>query len=200
MAILSLCGRLGNGLDLGCIAPTRKYFQQIVLINKSDIAEYTINKPDPFATPPVCAYNVEFTLKEGTIGYRISGVESGSTFFGSFDKSKSELGFAQYVQNVQILMVGVSEEVKCIQDQLDKGSFVAAMQLKNGIVEIFGLENGLTTGDYSYNIQEGGGGVALMLSSLENSPESSLPLIYKSATLGGENADFDALFENAIIP
>ena len=80
-----------------------------------------------------------------------------------------------------MLAGGVSEAVKCILDSIDKGSFVAAFQLGDGTVEILGIENGLTTGDYTYDVQGGGGGTAVVLSSLEDAPERYLPLIYESA-------------------
>ena len=194
MAVTSTCALLVNDLDVACIAPVRKAYQQAVLINKNDFDTSTITLPDPAADPPTCDYSVEFALKSGTTGYRISGAEAGSSFYGSHDKSRSDLGFAQYIHNVGILIAGISEEVKCVLDSLDKGSFVVALQWKDGTVEIFGFVNGLTTGDYSYNVQEGGGGTQIILSSLEDAPENNLPLVYVSAVPGQENVDFDAAF------
>lgn len=195
MAIQSLCAKLFNGLDVSCDAPVRKYYQQAVIINKSDIDDYTITLPN--AETEECDYKVTFELKAGKTGYRILGAEAGSSFYGSTDKSRSDLGYAQYIHNVGILVAGVTEDVKCILDSLDKGSFVVALQLKDGTVEIYGIVNGLTTGDYSYNIQEGGGGTQIILSSLEDAPESNLPLIYESAVPGQENEDFDDAFAAA---
>lgn len=197
MAVQSLCALLGNEIDVSCIAPVRKYYQQIVAINKSDIdpASVTINLPDPETGD--CDYSVSFALKAGKTGYRIIGPEAGSSFFGSFDKSRSDLGYPQYIHNVGILMAGISEEAKCALAALDKGSFVIAAQAKDGTVEIYGFTNGLTTGDYSYNIQEGGGGTAIVLSSLEDAPEGNLPLVYKSSVPGQENDDFDDAFAQA---
>ena len=192
MAIQSLCAKLFNGLDVSCDAPVRKYYQQAVIINKSDINDYTITLPNPETEE--CNYKVAFDLKPGTTGYRILGAEAGSTFYGSTDKSRGDLGYAQYIHKVGILVAGVTEEVKCILDSLDKGSFVVALQLKDGTVEIYGFVCGLTTGDYSYNIQEGGGGTQIILSSSEDAPESNLPLIYESAVPGQENEDFDDAF------
>lgn len=192
MAIQSLCAKLVNGADYSCDAPVRKYYQQAVIINKSDIADYTLALPD--AETGDCEYTVTFELNAGTTGYRILGAEAGSSFYGSFDKSRSDLGYAQYIHNVGILVAGISEDVKCLLNSLDKGSFVVAMQLKDGTVEIFGMVNGLTTGDYSYNIQEGGGGTQIILSSLEDAPEANLPLVYESSVPGQENEDFDDAF------
>lgn len=193
MAVQSICALLANGYDGSCITPVRKFYQQAVLINKSDIAVgYTITLPDP--ETGACEYKVSFALKEGKTGYPIIGAEAGSSFYGSFDKSRSDLGYPQYIHNVGILITGVTEAAKCILAALDKGSFVVALQLKDGTVEIYGFTNGLTTGDYSYNVQEGGGGSPIILSSLEDAPEGNLPLVYESAVPGQENEDFDDAF------
>ena len=63
-------------------------------------------------------------------------------------------------------------------------------------VEVYGIENGLTTGDYTYDVQEGGGGTPVILSSLEDAPENYLPLVYEPQSGGSANADFDSNFEN----
>lgn len=194
MAVQSLCAKLVNGLDGSCISPVRKYYQQAVLINKTDIESYTVSLPD--AETGTCDYKTTITLKEGTTGYRITGAEAGSSFYGSFSKSRSDLGYPQYIHNTGILITGASEEAKCILDSLDKGSFVVALQLKDDTVEIYGLVNGLNSGDYEYNLQDGGGGTQIILSSLEDAPEANIPLIYESDTPGNETIDFDAAFEN----
>lgn len=198
MAVLSVCGKLVNGWDAGCEPGPRKFYQQACIINKDDIDQSTIVKdlPDLTASPPTCAYSVQFTLKTGTKGYKFIGPEAGNSFFGSFDKTRSDIGYTQYVHNAQVLINGVSEEASCILDALDKGLFVVAFQLTTGEVVIYGLDNGLSTGDYTYNITEGGGGVPVLLSSNENSPEGRLPYIYKPASGGDANADFDSCFEN----
>ena len=81
--------------------------------------------------------------------------------------------------------------MKSLLDKLDRGSFVVACQAKDGTVEIYGLENGLTNADYTYDIQGGNGGSALVLQSMENSQEGVLPYTYKSLDA---SADFDSLF------
>lgn len=192
MAVTNTCAKLVNGIDIGCNPPVRKYYQQAVFINKTDIDTVTITPPDTEAE--TCNYNVQFTLKAGTTGYRVSGPEAGTSFFGSFDKSRSDLGFPQYIHNASILLAGISEDVKCILDSIDKGQFVVVYQLGDGTVEVYGIEAGLTTGDYTYDVQGGGGGTAVVLSSLEDAPERYLPLIYVSETPGDETIDFDDAF------
>jgi hypothetical protein len=196
MAVLPLCARLLNGQDAACTPLKRKYFQQAVVINKVDIETLTITKTDFETETPECKYQVEFTLKEGATGYRFTGPENGSSYFGRFNKATSDLGFPSYTHEVQMLVVGADEVSKCILESLDKGSYLVALQFTDGTVEIYGAENGLSTGDYTYSVAENGGGTAIVLSSNEQTPESYLPLVYVSAVPGQESADFDAAFEN----
>lgn len=202
MAEESICAKLLVGQDSACQVLKRRYFQQAVVINRSDIdpTSVTIEKTDYEAVTPECKYNVAFSLKEGKTGYKFIGPANGSNFFGSTAKATSTLGFPQYIHNGNILLVGATESAKCILESLDKGSFVVAYQFTDGTVEIYGFEFGLATGDYTYDIQGGGGGSAIVLSSNENAPENYLPLIYKAAVPGGEGADFDAAFENPVTP
>jgi len=196
MAIETICALLSGGNDASCLAPARKYHQQAVLINKSDIDPATVTISSPAGV--TCNYNVEFSLKAGKTGYKFLGPAAGSNFLGSYDKSRSDLGFPQYKQNAQILIAGVTEAAKCILDSLDKGSFVVALQLLDGTVEIYGIGNGLTTGDYTYDIQGGGGGTPVLLSSLDDAPENYLPFVYNPGVGGDANADFDDNFNNPI--
>lgn len=196
MAIFSRCAELLNGQNTVCEAPKRRYFQQVVLINKADIEDYEIIRTDFDAENPVCAYSVSFSLKEGKTGYRFTGPETGSGYFGTVDKSVSGLGFVQFIHNANIVLMGASEEAKCILDSLSRAGVVAAYQFSDGTVEIYGIENGLTAQDFTYDVQGGGGGSAIILSSNELSPENYLPLIYKSTSPGSESEDFDSNFAN----
>lgn len=196
MAVLPLCARLLNGQDAACVPLKRKYFQQAVIINRADIDTITVTKTDFDVETPTCEYKVSFELKEGTKGYRFTGPENGSSYFGRFNKTTSDLGFASYTHEVQMLVVGADEESKCILEALDKGSYIVALQFSDGTVEIYGADNGLSTGDYTYSIAENGGGTAIILSSNEQTPETYLPLVYESSVPGQEGEDFDAAFEN----
>lgn len=196
MAIGALCSSLLQGQDGSCVARANRYYQQIVLINKSDIESFEINKTDFTIPTPICKYSVKFNLKTGKTGYRFTGADKGTVYFGTFEKTTSDLGFSMYKHNVNMLVVGISEESKCILESLDKGNFVVAMQFTDGTVEIYGIENGISTGDYTYDVQGGGGGAAIVLSSADITQENYLPLIYVSGVEGGEGADFDSNFAN----
>lgn len=198
MAEISLCAQLLSGQDASCEAPKRRYFQQAVVINKSDIESYVVNRTDFDDPLPVCEYNVQFILKPGKTGFLFRGSEAGSSYFGTYDKTLTELtGNPQYTHNVNMVVIGASETAKCVLESLDKGRFVVALQFTDGTVEIYGIDNGLSTGDYTYDIQTNGGGSAIILSSSETAPENFLPLVYAPQDGGDAGADFDALFANA---
>lgn len=198
MARDSVCAKLLADQNFACEPPVRKYVQQLVVINKSDIdpASIVVTKTDPEATPSVCAYNVQFSLFEGRKGAFFQLPENGTSVFGTFDKSNSDLGYVQYIHNVNVFVAGAGEETKCILEALDKGSYVVALQLVDGTVEIYGLRNGLSTADYTYDLQTNGGGSAIILSTNENVPEGDMPMVYAPASAGDANADFNAAFEN----
>jgi len=193
MAISSICATLNNGLDFTCISNNpRKYYQQLVLINSTDIDTTTIIKQ--ILDTPTCKHNITFQLKTGKTGYRLSLPENGGSIFGSFDKTTNELtGSPQYIHKVNYAVVGISEDVKCFLRSLDKGSFVVVGQLKDGTVEVYGIDNGLQNADYTFDIVGGNGGTAIVLQSLEQSPESQIPFVYTSLD---PNADFDSNFAN----
>lgn len=194
----SLCGKLIQGQDGACITPTRRYAQRMVLINHSDIDKSTVEllKTDFDSPNPTCEYGVKFALKEGATGYQFSGSESGSVYFGTFDKTISDLGHPQYNHNANMVILGADMDAKCILAALDKSRVVAAYLFSDGTVEIYGMGNGLSTADYTYDVQGGGGGSLIVLSSGDIALENDLPYVYVSQVPGQEEADFDALFAN----
>ena len=77
---------------------------------------------------------------------------------------------------------------------LDKGSFVVALQLTDGTVEIYGMGSGLHQIILSILLKVVEVPL-ILLSSLEGcSRRESWPLIYESAVPGQENEDFDDAF------
>lgn len=194
MANTVICAELKEGIDFSCSKPpAKKYFQEAVLINMNDIDKATSTIGNLGGA--TCDYFVQMLLKKGKKGVKIKLPETGNAIKGSFDKSKNDNGFVQYLHKVQILMLGASAETKCKLDKLDRGRYVAALQLTDGTVEIYGWDNGLTTADYSYDVTEGGGGSLIVLQSDEKGQEDTLPLVYKPKTGGDANADFNEQFE-----
>ena len=190
-----VCGELFKGLDFKCLdTVSRKFFQEIVIINYNDIDASSVVKKIEGSTTIACAHNVEFTLKAGAKGFALTLPQNGGSIFGSFDKTTNELtGGPQYIHKVNYAVVGISEEIKCFLRSLDKGSYVvAARPLGTNIVEIYGMDNGVQNADYTFDIVGGNGGAVIVLQSLEQAPESQIPFVYKSAD---PIADFDARFE-----
>jgi hypothetical protein len=200
MAVFSLCSSLKNGQDASCTNLVTRYYQQAVIINKDDIDQSSVIIDTPVLESAECAYNVQFSLKEGKTGFRFAGPETGSSYKGLTAKIINDLGFVKQKHSVQVLIVGANENTKCILDSLGRGRFVVAIQFTDGTIEIYGIQNGLTAEDYTYDVQDGGGGSAIILSSPETSPENYLPLVYKSLVSGSETADFDSNFENIVVP
>ncbi len=193
MANTSICAELNTGLDLSCVRSLpKKYYQEAVIINFADI-DRTASIVGTIAA--TCDYTVQMVLKAAKKGVQIKLPDNGSSIKGFFGKSKSDLGFVQYLHQVQILVAGASPETKCILDKLDRGRYVIAVQLSDGTVEIYGWENGLSTGDYTYDVQEGGGGSLIILQSDEAAQEGMLPLVYKSTPAGSEDEDFNDQFQ-----
>lgn len=191
-----VCEKIRSGIDMACTAYPRRYFQQAVLVNRSDIEEKAIltsyvNIDDEYH----CRHRVLFKLFDGLSGFRFKLGENASSIYGTAEKS-IENGIPQYAHSVNIAVLGVSEASKCVLGQMDYSDYFVALQLYDGTVEIFGFEYGLTTEDYTYDPQNSGGGAVLKLASFEDSLEDELPFIYRSGTEGGENADFDNLFLN----
>lgn len=194
MATYSTCSKLKQGQDTSCLSLKRRYIQQAVFLNMDDIDPATIVIAEETESVP-CAHTVQFALKTGKTGYLFRGNENASSFKGYADKTTQEtFGNPDYIHHVQIPMAGVDEKAKCILTQLDRGNYVIAMQYSDNTIEIFGMESGLKTDDYTYDPQEGGGGSLIVMSSRDFAPEPKLPFVYKSLVSGGEVADFDDLF------
>lgn len=193
MANTVICAELKGTFDLSCVRTlNKKYFQEIVVINFNDIDRVAskLNVDDT-----ACDFSVSMKLKAGKKGVMIKLPESSGQIKGFFAKSMGTLGYPQYLHSVQFLMAGITSEIKCAMDKLDRGRYVVATQTPDGKVEIYGWDNGLVTNDYTYDITEGGGGSPLILNSRDTEQESLIPLLYKATNAGQEDADFNNQFD-----
>ena len=79
---MAVCGKLTTDLDFGCPEFTRQYEQSFVILNASDIDTQTVDidtvNEDGTTTAVECRHRVEFSLKAGKTGYRISLPETTS--------------------------------------------------------------------------------------------------------------------------
>lgn len=187
------CEKLRAGLALDCAATQRRYYQQVVLINREDVDQKqiltsTVSIDDQYT----CRHRVIFNLKEGKTGYRFSASENSSSIYASFEKSENE-GIPQYRHSINIVVTGVSEQIKCLLKQLDYGDYFAAIQFYDSTVEIYGLENGLTSSSYGYDPQNSAGGGVIKLISMSDALEDEPPFVY-----GGNATDFDNNFEDVV--
>ncbi len=173
------CKTLMREQDLSCADVYRKYYQQIVLVNKEDVNEVVYNVDED-------NHSIIFNLFDGTTGYRYRGNEKASLYSSSFGKSVRK-GQPLYSHSVSLPVVGVGTTTKLILKELDLANYFAAIQFKSGTIEIYGFENGLTTENYNFEAQNGLGGIGLTLNS--KFEEDEPPYIY----LGGE-VNFDNKF------
>jgi len=191
------CEQLRSGLDLSCAEIAKKYYQQVVLVNRNDVNNKIILTSsvsiDGIYT---CRNRAYFDLKTDLSGFRFSLGENATSIFGSFDKSVIE-NIPQYNHNVSIVLAGVDEDTKCKLTQLDYADYFAALQNYDNTIELFGFEYGLTTQNYNYDPANSGGGVVIRLVSFNESFEDLPPLVYKSQN-GTEIEDFNNNFQDVV--
>ena len=189
---MSICAEILKGFDLECVgAEFKKYYQQIVLVNKNDVDEFYINSST--------SYNrIYFNLLAGKTGYLFRGSENGSSFTASFQK-REDKGIVYYSHRLQLPIVGVNEASKTMLKQLDFSKYFAAIHFKDGTIEIHGFKNGLKTDGYTYEPQGMGGAMIPLISRYD---EYDPPYTYYPglgvATGWEEQAieDFNNLFAN----
>lgn len=194
MAKENICAKLLKGQDNSCEAPISRYVQQMVVINKSDIEDYTIESSNEVAGG--CKHNVKFKLKAGKEGVRFSMNENGTSISGTYEKTNNDFGNPMFNHVLNLAVSGADEESKCILEAISKGSFVVALQFGKTI-EIYGIENGLGAGDYTYDPQGNSGFTPLTLTSGDGKNERYTPLVYVSEVPGSEEEDFDSNFKAA---
>ena len=178
------CLTLYSGQDSSCQIYARKYYQQVVLVNKSDVLSHEISSTST-------KNRIRFILGEGKKGVLFRGNETGVNFQASFEM-KRENNIPQYTHIVQLPIFGANEDTKIVLKNLDNSQYFAAIQFMDGSVEVYGFENGLITDDYEYTVAENGGSVINLISH-ESGLEDDIPYIYTPLT-GNATDDFDNLF------
>lgn len=190
------CKRLIHEHDVSCLDVHRKYYQQIVLVNLEDVNEKVYDEDN---------HAILFNLVEGATGYRYRGNENVSNYSASFSKSVRK-GQPLYSHSVSLPVVGVATTTKLILKELDLANYFAAIQFRDGTIEIYGFDNGLTTSNYTFEAQNGLGGIGMTLES--KFEEEEPPYVYLGADenfdnkfagigdlLGGDfNQDFNSDF------
>jgi hypothetical protein len=195
---MSICESLRDGQNTTCLTPAKKYYQQVVLINKDDVNNYRIVTSSlDIEGNYICRNRVYFDLLADKTGYRFSTLETGTNIFGLSEKTVIN-GIAQYSHSVNIILVGIDEDTKCLLKQLDGGNYFAALQYYDGTIEIFGFEYGLTTSNYSYDPANLSGGAIIRLNSMTDALEDEPPFVYRTQDPDLEITDFDNNFVGVI--
>lgn len=190
------CINLYSGQDVSCSRIYKKYYQQVVLVNKSDVLSFVINGSELLGTNSTSTpkHRIRFALKEDKSGFLFRATEAGLNYFATFSKELDD-NIPQYLHNVQLPIFGAKESTKALLKTLDVANYFAAIQFNDGTVEIYGFENGLTTDDYDFDLQGGGGGSFINLISRDSGLEDNPPYIYVPLT-GTANDDFNNLFQD----
>jgi|SRR5690625_2027994 len=181
-----ICNTLRGGQDLSCLIPEYVPFQEAKLINKSDIEDYTIT-----VDCETDEYNVDFTLKEGASAFGFISSLNGNHIRGIDSLVRNGKDYAMWSHQLQFLFAGYDEASLCQREALAKGQIVGAIKYNDGTVKIYGLENGMRTQDYDYDLVEEEGLFPMVLTSSEGRPERYLPLVFSPAT-----GDAEAIFDN----
>lgn len=176
------CSELLQGLDLTCLNERwNKYYQNVILINKDDVLE-------SYVTSSNTENHIIFNLKENVHGFLFHTPELGNAISAEFSMDIED-NIPLYTHEVTFPVVGVKENIKSLIKQLDKGFFFAAVQYKDGTVEIYGFNYGLKNTGYTYEPQSDLGGSSMTLESIYE--EYDPPYVY-----AGSEDDFNNLFEN----
>jgi hypothetical protein len=189
------CAKLFRGQDISCQSNYKKYYQQVVLVNKDDVESFVIKatiSADGSVGFSDYYHRIRFSLKAGKTGYLFRGQPNGNGYYALFSKELDE-NIPQYIHTVQLPIFGAKETTKILLKTLDLAKYFAAIQYMDGTVEIYGFENGLTTDDYDFDLQNNGGGSFITLTSPESGMEDEPPYIYVPLT-GSANEDFNNLF------
>lgn len=175
------CVKLLKGLDLACKDLVKKYYQNVILMNRNDVDQLSITTNDS-------QHRISFNLLPNKTGYLFRVNENSSLLSASFSKSEQK-GIPLYNHAVNVVVSGVGESIKTLIKQLDNSDYFAAIQFKTGEVEIYGFDNGLRTQDYDYEAQSELGGTVITLASKFDEYEP--PYLYQSPRI---NDDFNNLF------
>lgn len=170
-----------RSIDISCVPRPLRYYQQAVLINIEQVDEYLIKRE-------VNQHTVKFSLKDLESGCLFRSNELANSFTGTFSEVR-EQGVALYSHQVTAPIIGVTQQAKLLLKELDNGCYFLALQNRNGVIEIYGFENGMQTEDYDYD-----GSQFNEISFSSRGLETDPPLIYVSD--GNAQRDFDDLFEN----
>lgn len=188
-----ICEKLIGGQDIRCNTFFRKYYQQVILFNRSDLLEF--QKLDTYTDITDVTHRrhaIRFRLAPGATGYLFASSDKGESVTASFTKQVKE-GIPQYSHKVTVPLMGVSEEVKCILKEIDNSDLIAAVKYLDNTIEIYGFDFGLVS-DYGYEPQANAGGAVIELNS--DSLEDDPPRVYLSGTGGDPLEDWDNLFSN----
>jgi len=187
------CGELIKGHDVACGVFGKRYYQNIVLVNKEDVSQYNIYTEQQ-------KNRINFNLKPTKTGFLFASNERVQLIGATFKKIVKK-NVSYYSHSLVLPILGVSEGIKTLLRDLDDGEYFGAIQFIDGTVEILGFNYGLKAEPYTFDGQNGLGGIQLTLTSDEDErypPYIYIPKILDAGNTVQEqaNIDFNNLFAN----
>lgn len=178
------------GQDRSCFREEKRYYNEAVLIHKSDVESYSVKVGSTLGfLEEIPHHEITFKLKTDAEGLYFGGNPNKFFIYGTSTHSRRK-GINRYTHFVQIPTYGIDERAKYILHTLDQmKDYFMALKHKSGVVEIFGFGSGLETNDYTLNGQNQINMV--QLSTPNDFLEYNHPLVYKS---DNPIRDFDSFF------
>src|SRR5690606_41051845 len=125
------CARLFRGHDIACTTLFKKYYQQVVLVNKADVRDFVITSTMATEGGTISIVNyqhrIRFSLLPSKTGYMFRGQPNGNSFFATFSKEIDD-NIPQYIHTVQLPIFGANESTKVLLKTLDLAKYFAAIQ------------------------------------------------------------------------
>src|SRR5699024_430546 len=127
--------KLSRNIDNQCASPARKWEQRVVLLPFNDILGYTLN-----TSSNKHQSEVDLLLSYSG-GHHIAANGNGTSINASFSMSRDD-NIPRYTHSVSFPVIGVGDLPMSSIRQIDASKYVAFVRFSDGIIKIFGLENG----------------------------------------------------------
>ena len=188
-----ICGKVLTDQLRDCNSTVVKGIEQsILVINRCDIDSYTVDKTD--TTHKATA----ITLKTGSQGYLIQGVDGKSLFTASHALNSNDDAPDDWTHTIAMRGWNLSEENLIYIRSLGRGADLVAITLDKTAAsdeskyKVYGLENGLKLGEYAQNTGENRGAFIYTLTSKEPDFETDPPLVWLEADTPATDAKYVA--------
>lgn len=201
MACTDVCAVVLNDLLYDCDnKPTGGIVQTAKLINKCDIeaGDWTLNRAMDGLT---CTHTIQYSgLDPVTLNAKtIQGIPGKRLLNASFSSSNTDYGW-YWTHIVNLFSLGLTREGLCNLKAFGAGAEVVVIIEQNfkgtsnqDAFLVYGWDNGLKLGDFTYDANENNGNSIIPLTSLEPDLEPFPPMVLFNTDYATTKAFFDSL-------